>query len=404
MILNKYFLIFIIYFKYSHAGVIENQNDYNKISKRSVKKEDQKSNILLNEILDRKKRKVKGDKTYKWKFTINYFVDNDVDINIVKKALYEIQSNTCLKFLRRSQLYPRMSGIRFIRRETCYSTVGKELEKIWQDISIANYCQNIGGVQHELFHSLGVDHEHNRIDRDNFVTIIANQIKPIELSFFRKVNNEDSNTLRVPYDYGSLMHYNVEASSLYGKNTMVPRHKLYMRTVGQLKGANFNDIKTINLYYCDKQCANKIQCFHGGYQNPINCRVCKCVEGFIGPYCNLLSIPSLTCGKSVYHAATFPSIIQSSGIKRCIYHLITQKKSTIRINIEFVNTQDYNQLVCSPDDCLEVKYWADKTVTGARFCGVNKLISINSMDHHVIIYYKSTNINSGFRLFFRKLR
>uniref|UniRef100_A0AAF5I2K0 Metalloendopeptidase n=1 Tax=Strongyloides stercoralis TaxID=6248 RepID=A0AAF5I2K0_STRER len=361
-------------------------NTTNIVSKRSIEVKRHTIPLKFNETVRRRKRKVKGDKSFKWKTTINYFVDGTLNLDIVKKALLKIQEETCLKFVRRSQLYERMSGVHFINGKTCYSMVGKELGKVWQDVSIANYCQNEGGIQHEFLHALGIDHEHNRYDRDQFVSIMYNNIKPEEYSFFRQVKREDSSTLGIPYDYGSVMHYDLVASTARGEYTMIPKHKLYMKTIGQTKGVNFNDIKTLNYYYCRSECQVKIKCHHGGYQNPKNCKVCKCVKGFIGPRCNLLILPSPKCGKSVYIAKFMPMLLKATGIKDCVYHIVTPKNSKILLNIKFVSTYDEDGYACSPDEALEVKYWPDKTVTGARLCGVNKLINIKSWDHHLLCY------------------
>ena len=68
---------------------------------------------------------------------------------------------------------------------------------------------------HELLHTLGFVHEHTRPDRDNFVEVNTENIKPGKEGNFEKrkqgysdffekgsVNSENS-----PYDVLSLMHY-----------------------------------------------------------------------------------------------------------------------------------------------------------------------------------------------------
>ncbi len=58
-------------------------------------------------------------------------------------------------------------------------------------------------VAHEIMHAIGVYHEHTRTDRDSFVRINWENIDPIYVGNFLKVNK----TLRGAYDYDSIMHY-----------------------------------------------------------------------------------------------------------------------------------------------------------------------------------------------------
>ena len=59
-----------------------------------------------------------------------------------------------------------------------------------------------GSIIHEFIHAWGFDHEHNRKDRDEYVTISRSALNDTN---FEK--NHDSRTFNVPYDGGSIMHY-----------------------------------------------------------------------------------------------------------------------------------------------------------------------------------------------------
>ena len=60
-------------------------------------------------------------------------------------------------------------------------------------------------IYHELFHAMGMLHEHSRVDRDNFVTI---KLANIHISLDRQFKKfPKSKTLNMPYDGTSIMHY-----------------------------------------------------------------------------------------------------------------------------------------------------------------------------------------------------
>ena len=56
-------------------------------------------------------------------------------------------------------------------------------------------------------HALGVKHEQTRPDRDNYVQINMQNIKPGKEHNFSKLKEEYWVNQNTPYDYGSVMHY-----------------------------------------------------------------------------------------------------------------------------------------------------------------------------------------------------
>ena len=67
---------------------------------------------------------------------------------------------------------------------------------------------------HELGHTLGLYHEQNRPDRDQFVEILYNNIKYFSLrKNFDKLPESEVNSLNITYDYQSIMHYSKTVST-----------------------------------------------------------------------------------------------------------------------------------------------------------------------------------------------
>ena len=62
-------------------------------------------------------------------------------------------------------------------------------------------------VLHELGHALGLWHEQSRLDRDEYVEILNDNIKPGHEHNFKHRSNNVINDYGVAYDYNSIMHY-----------------------------------------------------------------------------------------------------------------------------------------------------------------------------------------------------
>lgn len=85
---------------------------------------------------------------------------------------------------------------------------------------------------HEIGHALGLVHEHQRSDRDAFVTILTSNIVPGRESAFVTLPTSNFGT----YDFLSVMHYTRNAFSIdpAAKNTIVPTasYSMYLDVMG----------------------------------------------------------------------------------------------------------------------------------------------------------------------------
>ena len=91
-----------------------------------------------------------------------------------------------------------------------------------QDFFIGPQAWNRGTLNHEIGHALGMVHEHQRFDRDTYVTINTQFIIPGQEANFVLLTDSDN---QGAYDFDSVMHYarNQAAVDPTTQNTIVPK-------------------------------------------------------------------------------------------------------------------------------------------------------------------------------------
>jgi len=119
-----------------------------------------------------------------------------------------------------------------------------------QPVSIGCGCGTQSIILHEIGHVVGFWHEQSRPDRDKYVTVHQQNIHPGYESNFKITTNIDS--LGVPYDFNSIMHYRATAFAKPRTITISTKEKDI--PIGNAPELSPLDIKQINLLYKD-QCS-----------------------------------------------------------------------------------------------------------------------------------------------------
>ena len=122
-----------------------------------------------------------------------------------------------------------------------------------QEVNVGALCFHYPGyIVHELGHTLGLWHEHVRPDRDKFIEILWENIMTDKEYNFNIEPRRYIQSFSSDYDYGSIMHYSLNAFSKNGKPTMKPK-RAYTGTIGQRNAPTDSDYLQLRyLYGCQK--------------------------------------------------------------------------------------------------------------------------------------------------------
>ncbi|XP_059054050.1 zinc metalloproteinase nas-1-like [Achroia grisella] len=196
--------------------------------------------------------------TYRWPGgIIPYVIEgyfNQQQRDTIMSAIADYHRLTCLRFVPyngKQQDYIIIQS----RNTGCWSSVGRIGGRQEVNLQSPGCVTKKGTVLHELLHAIGFMHEQSRPERDDFVNVMYNNIKPGTENNFRKEEKRNTNDFGVSYDYNSVMHYSEYAFSRNSRKTIEPKVGGY--TLGQREGLSRGDVKKVNnMYKCKKEGTN----------------------------------------------------------------------------------------------------------------------------------------------------
>ena len=171
----------------------------------------------------------------------------------ILECLLEIERYTCLKFRTKEYdsvyLYFQSSDSSTACRT---SVVGSPLSGR-NEVTLGPGCFTKRTLYHEILHAIGLDHEHQRSDRDRYVEIVYDNIRNDHLDEFKMEPSINKHLLSVDYDYQSVMHYQFDAfAKKKNSPTLIPKFKnVTLQMLGNSETPTLNDyLKVLIIYNC----------------------------------------------------------------------------------------------------------------------------------------------------------
>jgi hypothetical protein len=271
-------MLFIISALSGHSSQVEeNQTEYNEV---------------LLKPTDRFKRalQVPGQHYRRhhevlWDYVVPFEFPPGLGDNVKKtycEAMSVISSVSCVQFRPRStepdylQLTDRKGG--------CKSWLGRRGggQKVWLQNP---QCVHRGVAIHELLHAMGMDHEHQRYDRDQYIYVNVSNIMKVGLDniFDRSSPYDLYRYHNALYDLESIMHYSSHAFAIGDDPTIVPLHALpdHSMVMGQRDRLSKGDIQRIRkMYHCDAL-ATPMSDLDEAFENQLNREYWRLKSGLV---------------------------------------------------------------------------------------------------------------------------
>ncbi|CAL8075780.1 unnamed protein product [Orchesella dallaii] len=190
----------------------------------------------------------------KWDQRVIFFIDPCFDVverMMIENGVWMIQQRLkgCLDFgVNNSTQLPSGDCIPILKSNTtCGSTIiGKADGDDGTIILLKSIqCMSTGDILHELAHALGIPHEQQRPDRDQYVTINWSNIKN---EYVRNFQIElGTQTFGLPYNIKSEMQYPSNAFSKNGKPTIVQKNGDLIKPSWKFQESDFMKLRKL---YC----------------------------------------------------------------------------------------------------------------------------------------------------------
>ncbi len=145
---------------------------------------------------------------------------SDRDIENIHDAMASWENVCGVRF---EKITPRSGAYEIIRvsQDQWYSSIGENNSEC--HMLFGRTYSDIDVIIHELGHCLGLVHEHQRPDRDLYVTIVWDNILSGKEFNFDIIDNPLLVEEDFDYDYHSIMHYAPTSFSIDGTPTIIPK-------------------------------------------------------------------------------------------------------------------------------------------------------------------------------------
>lgn len=156
-------------------------------------------------------------------------------------------------------------SVLFKKNDGCASWVGRQGGQ--QEVWVGANCST-GSIMHEIGHVLGLEHEHTRPDRDQYITIHWDNISEDKSHNF-DVARAGAQILG-EYDYGSIMHYGRYNFSSSGDPTITPLF-VELNKIGQRGEPSLGDLNAVaELYAADISVVAHLYSSESGHEAAIH--------------------------------------------------------------------------------------------------------------------------------------
>ncbi|XP_064554677.1 zinc metalloproteinase nas-1 [Drosophila montana] len=170
------------------------------------------------------------------------------ELGNIQHAFKEYHDKTCVRFRPRTNEKDYISIVN--GKSGCWSSIGRLGGRQEVNLQSPNCLRTYGTPIHELMHALGFLHEQNRYERDAYVQVLSENVKPGMLANFDKGSARTQSGFGVDYDYASVMHYSTTSFSRNGQPTLKAlRSNPDARQMGQRRGFSPSDVRKINAMY-----------------------------------------------------------------------------------------------------------------------------------------------------------
>jgi len=141
----------------------------------------------------------------------SYFSESIKDL--IKDTMDEISENHldgCIRWTDDTETKQYKYWINLLNKGKgtgCWSNVGYLGDVKNQKLNLAPECWTVELIIHEFLHSMGFQHEHERPDRDEYITVHWDRIQDNRQQYFQKMSPENWGNTESGYDINSIMHF-----------------------------------------------------------------------------------------------------------------------------------------------------------------------------------------------------